>query len=132
MNVPYDEQFSNLFVAYVVGLVALGLEPRASLEIPGGIARLDKIIDLIGYCSQSVHDLSRVELDSNDPPTPRFNTPFELGIVAGIHRRSGQRRKGTSRHTWFVFESNERRLKSRSATWLKPTRMCIMELQKAC
>src|SRR6266700_1127205 len=61
LNVPYDDQFSSLFVAYVIGLVALGLAPRASLEIPGGAARLDKITDLIGHCSQSVHDLSRVE-----------------------------------------------------------------------
>ena len=78
LNVPYDEQFADLFVAYVTGLVALGLNPRASLEIPGGAARLDKISDLIATCSQSVHDLSRVELDLNDPPTPRFNMPFEL------------------------------------------------------
>jgi hypothetical protein len=46
-----------------------------------------------------------VELDLSDPPTPRFNMPFELGIVVGIHRGHD---KG---HTWFVFESNERRLK---------------------
>ena len=31
--------------------------------------------------------------------------PFELGIVIGLHR------KRKSRHTWFVFEANERRLK---------------------
>ena len=105
LNIPFDEQFTELFIAYIAGLVALGLTPRASLEIPGGAARLDKITDLIGSCSQSVHDLSRVELDLNDPPTPRFNMPFELGIVIGLHR------KGEGKHTWFVFEANERRLK---------------------
>src|SRR5580698_8108067 len=105
LNVPYDDQFVNLFLAYVSGLVALGLEPRASLEIPGGAARLDKIIQLIGRCSQSVHDLSRIEVDSVEPLTPRFNMPFELGIVVGLHR------KQETGHTWFVFESNERRLK---------------------
>jgi hypothetical protein len=97
LNVPYDDEFTSLFVAYVAGLVALGLNPRASLEIPGGAARLDKITELIGRCAQSVHDLSRVELDAIDPPTPRFNMPFELGIVAGIHRG---RHMG---HSWFVF-----------------------------
>lgn len=105
LNVPYDKQFVNLFLAYIAGLVTLGLSPRASLEIPGGGARLDKITELIGCCSQSVHDLSRVELDMKDPPTPRFNMSFELGIVVGFHS------KGTAGHTWFVFESNERRLK---------------------
>ena len=105
LNVPYDEQFVNLFVAYVGGLAALGLKPRASLEIPGGKARLDKIADLIARCAYSVHDLSRVELDLTDPPTPRFNMPFELGIVIGHHR------KRIPEHTWFVFESTERRLK---------------------
>ena len=94
-----------MFVAYVAGLVCPGLSPRASLEIPGGAARLDKITDLVGLCSQSVHDLSRVEVDSVDPPTPRFNMPFELGIVVGAHR------KHRGGHTWFVFEANERRLK---------------------
>ena len=68
LNVPYDDQFVSLFLAYVAGLIALGLEPRASLEIPGGKARLDTITDLIAQCSQSVHDLSRVELDLADPP----------------------------------------------------------------
>jgi len=29
----------------------------------------------------SFHDLSRVELDKKLPPTPRFNMPFELGLV---------------------------------------------------
>ncbi len=105
LNVPYDRQFVSLFLAYISGLVALGLEPRASLEIPGGAARLDKITELIASCSQSVHDLSRVELDETEPLTPRFNMPFELGIVVGVHR------KHSTGHTWFVFEASERRLK---------------------
>ena len=105
LNVPYDKEFVDVFVAYVAGLVMLGLSPRASLEIPGGEARLDKITGLIGLCAYSVHDLSRVELDLADPPTPRFNMPFELGIVVDLHRKRG------SEHTWYVFESNERRLK---------------------
>ena len=106
LNVPYDDQFSGLFVAYVAGLITLGLEPRASLEIPGGESRLDRIIQLISECSQSVHDLSRVELDLAEPHTPRFNMPFELGIVVGWHHNH----QGPA-HTWSVFEANERRLK---------------------
>ncbi len=105
LNVPYDGEFVSLFLAYIAGLVALGLEPRTSLEIAGGAARLDKITELIGSCSQSVHDLSRVELDLTDPPTPRLNMAFELGIVVGLHR------KRDASHTWFVFEASERRLK---------------------
>ena len=105
LNVPYDDQFVDLFLAYISGLIALGLEPRASLEIPGGGARLDKITELIAQCSHSVHDLSRVEVDLNEPVSPRFNMAFELGIVVGLHRKRNRN------HTWFVFESNERRLK---------------------
>lgn len=105
LNVPYDGPFTNLLLAYGAGLVALGLTPRTSLEIPRGAARRDKITDLIGGCSHSVHDLSRVELDLNDPPNPSLNMSCELGIVVGLHR------KRQANHTWFVFEASERRLK---------------------
>ena len=65
----------------MAGLSALGLFPRATLEIPGGERRLDRIFDLIQTCASSLHDLSRVELDQKRPITPRFNMPFELGLA---------------------------------------------------
>ena len=68
LNIPYDNRFRKLYLAYIVGLTHLGLEPRATLGIPGGNRRLDRILDLIKSCRYSIHDLSRVELDRAAPP----------------------------------------------------------------
>jgi hypothetical protein len=103
LNIPYDAQFERLYLAYIVGLIELGLKPRATLAIPGGTARLDRIIELIQLSAYSVHDLSRVQMDRTPPPTPRFNMPFELGLAVSWAKRNPQR------HTWFVFESKNRR-----------------------
>ena len=103
LNIPYDPDFQTLYVAYIVGLSELGFRPRATLAISGGVARLDRIFDLIQSCRYSIHDLSRVEIDIAPPPTPRFNMPFELGMAvawAKLH---------TSDHTYVVFESVNRR-----------------------
>jgi hypothetical protein len=95
---------SILFLAYIVSLAAYGLTPRATLEVPGGARRLDRIIELIQSCGYSFHDLSRVELDAAVPPTPRFNMPFELGLAVACDWLA------PNRHTWFVMESENRRL----------------------
>lgn len=99
LNVPYDQGFEHLYLAYIAGLIAFRLEPRATLQIPGGERRLDRILDLIGSCRYSFHDLSRVELNLRRPATPRFNMPFELGLAV-----AWQRFREPS-HTWCVFES---------------------------
>ena len=99
LNIPYDRAFEPLYLAYIAGLRAFRLEPRATLQIPGGERRLDRILDLIGGCRYSFHDLSRVEMNLTRPATPRFNMPFELGLAV-----AWQRFKEPS-HTWCVFES---------------------------
>lgn len=104
LNIPYDEQFRDLYLAYITGLTAFGFVPRATLEIPTGERRLDRILRLIRLCRYSFHDLSRVQLDEAPPPTPRFNMPFELGLLLGWLAASG------IRHDWFVFEERRRRL----------------------
>ena len=103
LNIPYDNRFQNLYLAYIVGLTELGLTPKATLAIPGGVTRLDRIFELIQTCNYSVHDLSRVELDRTPPPTPRFNMPLELGLAIAWAKLN------PARHTWFVCESKERR-----------------------
>lgn len=80
------------------------MDPRVTLEIPGGTTRLDRILELIQRCPFSVHDLSRVELDHKHPSAPRFNMPFELGLAVAWERG----RKAA--HTWFVMESMNHRL----------------------
>jgi hypothetical protein len=104
LNIPYDEEFQKLYLAYIVGLCFLGLEPHIASAIPGGKRRLDRIVGLIQSSQYSIHDLSRVELSPHGLGTPRFNMPLELGMTimwAELHEES---------HTWFVMESAPRRL----------------------
>jgi hypothetical protein len=105
INIPYDDRFQDLYLAFIAGLTAFGLDPRATLEVPGGTRRLDRVFELITSCQYSFHDLSRVQLDRKRPMAPRFNMPFELGLVIGWLKTSRR-----SNHTWFVFESVRRRV----------------------
>ena len=114
LNVPYDEEFSSLYVAYVVGLIQLGLVPHLASEIPGGDRRLNRIIQLIQSCHYSIHDLSRVELSSAPGAAPRFNMPLELGMTITWQILN------PDQHTWFVLESEPYRLQ-RSASDLNGT-----------
>ncbi len=102
LNIPYDSRFERLCIAYICGIAAFGLVPRATLEIPGN-RRLDRIVELIRSCPFSVHDLSRVQSDRNRPRTPRFNMPFELGLAVAHEKLT------KSEHSWFVFETMSRR-----------------------
>ena len=104
LNLPYDPKFKNLFLSYICAIHAFGMVPRVTLEIPGGMRRLDRIFRLIQSCEYSVHDLSRVQLDRAKPRTPRFNMPFELGLAVARDK------VGDTRHVWFVMEAVQYRL----------------------
>ncbi len=104
LNVPYDGDFQDLFLAYVAGISAFGLVPRTALEIPGGQPRLTRILRLVRACRYSFHDLSNVTLEQRAPRTPRFNMPFELGLAVACSEWVERD------HTWFVFESKRWRL----------------------
>jgi hypothetical protein len=104
LNIPYDPGYQDHFLAYIAGVEAFGLDPRATLELTGGERRLDRIFKLIKACRYSFHDLSFVKLDRKPPSTPRFNMPFELGLVIGWQNAT------PSGHEWFVFESSRHRL----------------------
>jgi hypothetical protein len=101
LNIPYDGAFENLLLAYIAGISAFGFVPRATLEIPFGERRLERILALIEASEYSIHDLSRVQLDGNAPRTPRFNMPFELGLTIGMRNAN---------HSWIVCESVKRRV----------------------
>lgn len=101
LNVPYDDAFENLLLAYIAGISAFGFVPRATLEIPFGERRVEKILALIDSSEYSIHDLSRVQLDRSTPRTPRFNMPFELGLTIGIR---------DANHSWIVCETVKRRI----------------------
>lgn len=104
LNIPYDQKFRRLYLAYIAGLVHLGFIPRVTLGLPSGTRRLDKILAEIQSCRYSIHDLSRVTLDRTPPATPRFNMPFELGLAVAWEKAN------PARHTWFVFEEKEYRV----------------------
>ena len=104
LNIPYDRRYESLYLAFIAGLCAFGLTPRATIEIPSTKRRLERIIELIRGCEYSFHDLSRVQLDRHSPATPRFNMPFELGLA--VDWAGGV----DSGHEWFVFESKAHRL----------------------
>jgi hypothetical protein len=114
LNIPYDRDFVELFLAYIAGLAALGLTPHATIEIPGGERRLDRIFSLVRACRYSVHDLSRVELDVRRPKTPRFNMPLELGLAIAWQKLN------PGVHDWFLFEAVRRRIE-KSLSDLKGT-----------
>ncbi|MGH9782411.1 MAG: hypothetical protein ACRD33_11405, partial [Candidatus Acidiferrales bacterium] len=96
--------FENLCLAYIAGVSAFGLKPRAALEIPTSTRRLERILNLIQQCEYSIHDLSRVQLDRTAPRTPRFNMPFELGLTVALEKVAIQG------HSWIVCESMRFRL----------------------
>jgi hypothetical protein len=105
LNIPYDAGFENLLLAYIAGISAFGFTPRATLEIPFGERRLDRILSLIRQSRYSVHDLSRVQLDQKAPRTPRFNMPFELGLAVALAKSEHPD------HAWIVCEAVPHRIK---------------------
>jgi hypothetical protein len=105
LNIPYDATFEKLFLAYIAGVSAFGFTPRATLEIPFGERRLERILSLIRQSRYSIHDLSRVQLDRNAPRTPRFNMPFELGLTVVLARSED------TNHSWIVCETLPHRIK---------------------
>ena len=99
LNIPYDFEFENLYLAYVVGLTQLGLAINVALAVPNQ-GRLRTIIELIDQSDFSIHDLSRVEVSRG---VPRFNMPVELGLALyRSHITSGQ-------HRVFLFERKQYR-----------------------
>ena len=100
LNIPYDAQFEELYLAYIVGLTQLGLKINATLALPNQ-DRLKRIVGLIEKSDVSIHDLSRIESSSG---IPRFNTPLELGLA--LFRSHITR----GRHRVFVFEKKAYRV----------------------
>lgn len=85
INCPFDSEYKPLFEAILFTIAATGFRARCALEEDdSGDIRLDKLCRLIGESPFSVHDLSRTVL--NQDGLPRFNMPFELGLVIGAKR----------------------------------------------
>lgn len=93
VNCPFDEDYRPSFEVMVFVIAASGYRVSCSLEENDfGDIRFDKLCRLIAESDRSVHDLSRTEIGPSG--LPRFNMPFELGLVMGAKRFGGQRHKG--------------------------------------
>lgn len=89
INCPFTEDYRELFHSIIFAVLSCGFRPRTAMEAgDAGDIRLDKIIRLIAESSYSIHDLSAVELDRENN-LPRFNMPFELGLVIGCRKIAG-------------------------------------------
>lgn len=98
LNVPFDSGYERLFVALIAAIVALGRVPRSVLELSElGRGRLDRLIQQLGCCRVSIHDLSRVGLPA------RFNMPFELGVACALAELKGS-------HYYILLERRQYRL----------------------
>lgn len=91
INCPFTDDYKKLFHCIVFCVLACGFRPRSALEAgDAGDIRLDKIIRLIKESHYSIHDLSAIELDKVNS-LPRFNMPFELGLVIGCKKVAGKK-----------------------------------------
>jgi hypothetical protein len=90
VNCPFDDEYKPIFEAVIFTIFACGYRPRCALEENDATnLRLNKIVKLIGDCSKSIHDLSRTQLSASG--LPRFNMPFELGLMMGAKHFGGKR-----------------------------------------
>jgi hypothetical protein len=86
VNCPFDSAYKPLLHAILFAIHDCGFIARSALEATGSAEpRLDKIVRIIRESRWSVHDISRVEVDP-DNPLPRFNMPFECGLALGAQR----------------------------------------------
>ena len=103
INAPYGPEHQDIFLAYLVGAVALGLSPRAAIEfLNTRDSQLEHIYGLLRQCAFSFHDLSFVTLDKG-VGLPRFNMPLELGMA--ISEQLHTTRQTSKTHLWIAFES---------------------------
>lgn len=93
INCPFDESYKRLFEAIHFAVCACGYSPRCALEEDDGSdIRFNKLCRIVAECPRSVHDLSRIQL--NDEGLPRFNMPFELGLMMGAKHFGGRKHNG--------------------------------------
>jgi hypothetical protein len=92
INCPFDECYKPIFEAVHFSILSCGYNPRCALDEDDGTdLRFSKLCRIVAECPRSVHDLSRTQL--NDLGLPRFNMPFELGLVMGAKQFGGKKHK---------------------------------------
>jgi hypothetical protein len=108
INCPFDDEYTPIFEAIVFTIQACGFRPMcARSRLNSSEVRLHKILEIIGDCQYSIHDLSRTELDRTSA-LPRFNMPLELGIDLGC-RAYGSRHEHKS---FLIFDRDQFRFQT--------------------
>jgi len=92
INCPFDPDYRPMFYAIIFTVHNCGFLPRCALEESKEDIVLKKIERIIKECRYGIHDISRVELDTNTG-YPRFNMPFELGLFLGCKRYFDKKKK---------------------------------------
>ncbi len=83
VNCPFDEDYYPLLRPLLFCVIALGFQPRISLEtLDSGSPRIGKIVELISESKFGIHDLSRIQAKSAGEYY-RMNMPLELGLDVG-------------------------------------------------
>jgi hypothetical protein len=91
INCPFTDDYKETFHSILFTVLSCGFRPRTAMEAgDAGDVRLDKIIRLVAESPYSIHDLSAVKLDKANG-LPRFNMPFELGLVIGCKKVAGRK-----------------------------------------
>jgi hypothetical protein len=106
LNYPFDERFYNLAEALHFAVVAAGLLPLCAKDISvPDRPRLQTLVEAIGQCRFSAHDLSRSTGEGNNNLT-RMNMPIEMGMAL-FHALQTQRSE--HRCVFFVPTDDEYR-----------------------
>ena len=86
INCPFDSAYKPLRDAMVFAVYDCGFIARCALEEEDASqVRIENIYNIITNCRYGIHDISRVQLDT-DSGFPRFNMPLELGIFLGAKK----------------------------------------------
>lgn len=102
VNCPFDDAYRACFEAILCTVTMSGYQVRCALEEDdAGDVRFDKLCELIADCDRTIHDLSRTAAGADG--FPRFNMPFELGLMMGA-RRYGRGRQRAKRAVIMVAE----------------------------
>jgi hypothetical protein len=102
LNCPFDNPYKPILDAIVFCIHDSGFVAEIALsDIGTGKTRLAKLVEMIGRCRYSIHDLSRID-------EPRLNMAFECGICYGALTFGSGRHKSKD---MFVLDAEDHRYK---------------------
>lgn len=72
LNIPYDGEYEENFLALIAALISIGRNPRCAADVPvKGEYPMARIFRLLRGCKASIHDLCRVTtMSSGTEPAP--------------------------------------------------------------